>query len=311
MKNLIHLSLLACLISTTSIAAALKTQSNTTSNTKPTTKIDIETGAEYDSNLSVIELDQSSSEGDWAYLLNANISSQWQANEKLKLKGGASYNSKTYQDYSEFDLDIKQAFADASYNFQPVTLGLSYHYADAELDGKDFLTLQQQSVYISRLINQKIFLRVAINNQDKDFPVDNNRNADNQSFTGDVFFFFNQGKSFLTLGISNETENARVNEFDYDGINFRTSFNHQFQAWNKKNRLQLGWRFDNRDYSATTPVLDEERKDERRIASLEWQIETNEWLSVIAKLEAGDYDSNLAAANYSETISSLTLKASF
>lgn len=299
MKTIISISLLVSLISAAATAAT------------PSIKLDLETGAEYDSNLSVIELDQSSSEGDWAYLLNANISSQWQATNQFKLKTGVSYNSKTYQDYSEFDLTIQQAFVDASYKFQPVTLGYSYRYADAELDGQDFLTLQQQSLYASRLIDQKIFLRAAINNQDKNFPVSNSRNADNQSLAGDAFFFFNQGKSFLTFGLSGETENARTNEFDYDGINIRTSVSHQFQYWNKTHRLQLGWRLDNRNYSAITPAIEKKRRDERRITSLEWQIETNKWLSLIGKIEAGDYDSNLSSANYSETITSLALKASF
>lgn len=301
LKNIICFSLLASIISSanTSVAAT------------PTTKFELETGAEYDSNLSVIELDKSSSEGDWSALANARLNSQWQATDKTKIKGGLSYSSKTYRDFSEFDLAIKQAFIDASYDFQPLTLGASFHYADAELDSSDFLTLQQRSIYISRLINQTIFLRAALNDQDKDFPGSSARNADNQSLAGDAFFFFNQGKTFLTVGLTGETENANANEFDYDGTNLRTSLSHQFSLWNKKNRLQLGWRYDQRDYSEITPTLEAKRNDTRRIATLEWQIETNSWLSVVGKVERGNYDSNLASANYAETVSSLMLKASF
>ncbi|PUA28005.1 MAG: hypothetical protein B0W54_16020 [Cellvibrio sp. 79] len=301
LKNSILFSLLASTISSANISVAAT----------PITKFELETGAEYDSNLSVIELDKSSSEGDWSALANARLNSQWQATDKAKVKGGLSYSSKTYRDFSEFDLVIKQAFIDTSYDFQPLTLGASIHYADAELDGSDFLALQQRSIYISRLINQKIFLRAAINDQDKDFPGSSARNADNHSVAGDAFFFFNQGKTFLTVGLSSETENAAANEFDYDGTNIRTSLSHQFSLWNKKNRLQASWRYDQRDYSAVTPALEAKRNDERRIATLEWQIETNNWLSVVGKVERGNYDSNLASANYAETVSSLMLKASF
>jgi len=300
-KNIIRFSLLASIISSANMGVAAT----------PATKFELETGAEYDSNLSVIELDKNSSEGDWSALANARLNSQWQATDKAKIKGGLSYSSKTYQDFSEFDLVIKQAFIDTSYDFQPLTLGASYHYADAELDGSDFLTLQQRSIYISRLINQTIFLRAAINDQDKDFPGSSTRNADNQSLAGDAFFFFNQGKTFFTIGLSGETENATANEFDYDGTNIRTSVSHQFSLWDKKNRLQLGFRYDQRDYSAVTPSLEAKRNDERRVATLEWQIETTNWLSVVGKVERGDYDSNLASANYAETVSSLMLKASF
>lgn len=300
-QSLARIALLSCTIaSATQVAAAT-----------PSAKFELETGAEYDSNLSVIELDKNSAEGDWSALANVRFNSQWQASEKIKLKGGLGYSSKAYQDFSEFDLVIKQASADASYDFNVLTLGLSYHYADAELDDQDFLTLQQRSLYISRLINQKIFLRAAVNDQDKQFPGISTRNADNQNLSGDAFFFFNQGKTFFILGLTGETENAGANEFDYDGVNFRTSINHQFSLGNIKNRVQLGYRYEQRDYSALTPAIAAKRADERRISTLEWQIETTQWLSLVGKVERGNYASNLAAANYSETISSLTLKASF
>lgn len=293
------------------LSLAIASITNITFAAAPTAKFEFETGAEYDSNLSVIELDQHSSEGDWSVLAKANMNGQWQATDNVKLKGGLGYNSKTYQDYSEFDLIIKQAFVDASYDFQPLTLGISFHHADAELDNQDFLTLQQHSVYVSRLINQRIFLRAAINDQDKNFPDNAGRNADNQGFAGDAFFFFNQGKTFFTFGATNEKENARTHEFDYDAINFRSSISHQFSLWNKNSRLQLGWRFDNRDYSTITEPLDAKRQDERRVTTLEWELEANSWLSLIGKVESGNYDSNLASADYSETISSVTLKAQF
>ena len=293
------------------LLASITALTNASIAAPPTTKFELEAGTEYDSNLSVIELDRNSSEGDWSALANARLNSQWQVTDKAKLKGGLSYSSKTYQEYSEFDLAIKQAFIDASYDFAQLTAGASYHYADAELDDNDFLTLQQRSLYISRLINQKIFLRAAINDQDKDFPASSARNADNRSISGDAFFFYNQGKTFFTLGVSNERENAVANEFDYDGINIRTNVNHQFYLWNKKNRLQFGIRYDQRDYSKETPALEAKRNDKRRVATAEWQVEATPWLNVAAKLERGNYDSNLDSANYAETVSSLMLKANF
>lgn len=294
-----------------SLMAAATTFANITTAATPVTRIDIETGTEYDSNLSIIELDRSSSENDWALLANARVNSQWQATKKLKLKGGLGYNSKTYQDYSAYDLAIKQAFIDAGYDFEALTLGISYHHADASLDSRDFLTLQQRSLYVSRLFNQRTFLRAAINEQDKDFPTSGLRNADNRGLAGDAFFFYNQGKTFFTVGVSSEEENAVAREFDYDGINLRASINHQFLLWNKKNRLQFSLRHDERDYSGITPAIEARRKDKRNIITTEWQVETNRWLTIAAKLERGNYDSNLHAANYSETLGSVMLKASF
>lgn len=274
-------------------------------------KFELETGTEYDSNLSIIELDQNSSENDWALVANARMNGQWQANPKLTLKGGASINTKSWQDYSAYDLIIKQAFADASYAFKPITVGVSFHHANAELDDRDFLTLQQRSIYASRLFNQRIFLRAGVNHQEKSFPSSNSRNASNHSMTGDMFIFFNQGQTFFTVGISSEDERARDDQFDYDGVNLRTSISHRFSAWNKPHRMQLGLRYDNRDYLSITPELKKKRSDQRRIATLEWEADTSKWLSVTTKLERGNYASNLDSADYAETIASVLLKATF
>lgn len=303
---LARMQCLLALAMTTGIAAT-----NASVAATPSATFELEAGAEYDSNLSVIDLDKNTSAGDWAAITNARLHSQWLALDKVKLKGGISYASKTYQDYSAFDLVIKNAFFDTGYNLKPMTLGFSYHYADAELDTKDFLTLQQRSLYVSHLVKQPLFLRTALNDQDKEFPVSRQRNANNRNITGDMFLFFNQGKTLLTAGLTVEKETAAAQEFNYDGTGFRSSFSHQFSLLDKKSQLQLTWRYDQRNYSAVTPAIEAKRSDERSISALKWQLEANSWLSLVAKVEHGNYDSNLAAADYSETTSLLMLKASF
>lgn len=277
----------------------------------PTVKFELETGAEYDSNLAVLELDQYSTASDYAFVANARMNGQWKATEKATLKTGLGYNSKTWQDYNDFDLAIQQAFVDGSYDFSWATLGSNYHQADAQLDGTDFLTLRQSSVYISRLFNQRAFLRGAINYQDKDFPTSAERNAHNLAVGGDMFVFFNQGKTFAFVGLNRDDETARVDHYGFKGTNIKTSINHQFPLWNKENKLQLGFRYEERDYAALNSELKAVRTDTRRIVNIEWQINANRWLSIATKLERGDYQSNLGIADYSETLAAITLKTSF
>ncbi len=272
---------------------------------------EVEAGLEYDSNLAVVELDQYTSRGDWALLANLRLNAQWQATPKAVFKAGASYNSKTYQELSAFDLDIQQVFADASYELPLFKLGLSYHQADAALDGTDFLTLRQHSVYLSRLFNQRTFVRGAVNYQEKEFPTSPERNAHNLGMAGDVFVFFRQGKTFLTLGVVHEQEDAASAAFDLTATSLKTAINHQFPAWGKTTNLQLGWRYEQRDYSGITPAIKAKRDDSRQVLNLEWQIHSHDWLTWVTKLEAGDYQSNLSSADYTETRASLMLKARF
>ncbi|MDO8341627.1 MAG: hypothetical protein Q7T48_00345 [Cellvibrio sp.] len=284
---------------------------NTLQAATPKGTIRLEAGTEYDSNLSVIELDQFSTQSDWAALLNARLNGSWKATDKLELKGGYSYLSKTYQDYENFDLAIQQLSADVSYQFEPVTIGASFHNADAELADKDLLTLQQTSLYASRLFNKRVFLRGAVNFQDKDFPGNGGRNATNNGFAGDMFVFFNQGTTLIATGFTRDQEDANQAQYDYDGTSLRASISHKFPVWGKNSKVQLGMRYNDRDYSDVTSAVDRRRADTHRVTTLEWEINLTPKIIATSKIERGNYESNFAAADYSETLGSMTFAVTF
>lgn len=284
---------------------------NTLQAATPKGDIRLEAGTEYDSNLSVAELDQFSRQSDWAALLNARLNGRWEATDRLELKTGYSYLSKTYQDNKNFDLAIQQLFADVNYQFDWAKLGASIHHADAELADKDLLTLQQTSVYASRLFNQRVFMRGAVNFQDKDFPGNGERNARNTGFAGDVFVFFNQGATFIATGVTQEQEDASQASFDYDATSLRASINHKFSIWDKNSKIQLGTRYHARDYSDITSAVDSRRADTHRVTNIEWEINLTENLIATSKIERGNYESNFAAADYSETLGSITFALTF
>jgi hypothetical protein len=272
---------------------------------------EVSAGAEQDSNLNVVELDRSSNESDIAALLNAKVDANWKPVGKLSLSGGYAYSSKTYQNNDNYNLAIHQLSADAHYDFDAITMGGSYHKAKAILDGKSFLDLQQTSIYASKLINNKIYLRIAANNQNKHFSSLSERSATNTGFVGDLFIFSNGGKTFVNLGMSNEKEDAHAKQFDYSGINLKAKVANKFSLWNKENKLQLGYRYLKRDYSGITPEIREKRNDTGNIAEASWEIAFSPKISVETKLEHGKYKSNLDAADYSETRVAVLLKAKF
>lgn len=273
--------------------------------------VEVSAGAEQDSNVNVVELDKSSNESDIAALLNAKVDANWKPTEKLSLSGGYGFSSKTYQKNDSYNLAIHQLSADAHYDFTEITLGGSYHNANAVLDGKSFLDLQQTSIYASKLINNKVYLRAAVNKQDKDFPRLSDRNATNNGFAGDVFIFANGGKTFVNFGVSNEKENARAQQFDYEGINVKARIASKFSLWDKDHKFQLGYRYLKRDYSSVTPEIKSKRHDAGNIAEAIWEISFSPKISLETKLEQGKYKSNLDAADYDEMRASLLLKARF
>lgn len=274
-------------------------------------KLEVSTGVEQDSNLNIVELDQSSQQSDLALLLGLKADGKWQVSEKFALSGGYSYAGKTYQDQSAYDLALHQLSVDASYNAELLTLGASYHYADANLDKKDFLTLQQTSFYAAKLLNEKFYLRSAVNLQNKDFAGRSERNADNVAWVNDGFVFFNQGKSFVSLGFSVENENSKAHELDYQANTLRAKASHQYALWGKPQKLQAGWRYLARDYAGVNPEIKRERYDSAHVSEVEWEVDFTDHIAAVTKMEYGQYDSNLPSADYSETRTSVTLKARF
>ena len=278
----------------------------------PSVDFEIDAGAQQDSNLTVSEIDKKSNQSDLATLLNAKADAKWKAaDEKLSISGSYAYSSKTYQQYDDFDLAIHQLSADANYNFTAFTAGANYFYADANLGGNDFLNLSQTSLYISKLFNDRIYLRGASNFQNKEFSKLSSRNADNKGVSGDAFIFFNQGKTFVSVGIATENENAKAHEFDYKGKSIKARVSNKFLLWRKENKLQTGIRLVDRDYSGITAEINKKRSDKSYVADIEWEVGLSKNISIATKVERGNYNSNLPSADYSDTNTSLLLKIRF
>ena len=280
-------------------------------NTRAAVDVEVSAGAEQDSNLNIVELDRHSHQSDLAALLGIKIDGSCKPGDAWSISGGYSFNSKSYQENKAFNLAIHQLYADANYNFDAVTVGINHHYANAFLDGDSFLALNQTSFYVSKLLNNNIYLRGAANIQDKKFPDISARNARNIGFSGDAFVFFNGGKTFVSLGITNENENARANQFDYKGTEVKAKVSHKFMLGSKENKVQLGWRHVERDYTHITTEIKTQRYDSGNSLEANWELAFTPKVSLEAKIEKGNFNSNLASADYSENRASLTLKARF
>ncbi len=277
-------------------------------NGKTSFEAEAEAGLEYDSTLSVEELDRTVDQSDTARLLRGKLNAQWEATENLTLKGGYSDLGRNYRDNSEFDLAIHQGFGDLSYDFDLATLGASHYLAHAELDDRDFLTLNQTSVYASRLFDQRLFVRVAANVRDKAFEGRPQRDADNVGVEGDVYLFFNGAKSFVSLGLSADGEDAKDPQFDYDGMGLKAKAQNTFTILGKDSKVALSHRYVDRDYDHVTPEIGALRDDRRHTTRLEWEVAMMPHLDIVSAVEYGHYDSNLDSVNYSESLASIALR---
>lgn len=293
-------------------------------------------GAEHDSNVSLKELDQVTNEADWATIFNTGAKLHWAATDKLSFNLGANYDAKQYQTFNDYDLGILRGHLEGQYDFSLLTLGASHHQASARLDHQDFLHLTQHNLFASKLFDHRIFVRGQLTQQEKIFDEQPARDADNLAWGGDMFWFMEQGNCYIQAGINADRETAYDRQYNYDGLNFRLSWSRNFVIGGLESQAQLGWRYVNRNYAehlvteannegSGNPLSQQfnpqntsqsepryfKRSDQQQHWEAKWTLTLNSTLSLAAKVSLADYQSNLESADYSETLTSFTLKSQF
>lgn len=268
-------------------------------------------GAEHNNNLSVAELESASGQSDTAATLDGSVNLQWQATPKFTVESGYSYTMSRYQDIDSFDLDLHLLFADVAYDFGAFTLGGNHYYALADLGGDGFLDLKQSSLYAGKLFGQNWYLRGALNTSDKNFDNFDQRDADNDGVSVDLYRFFNQGRSNVTLGYAREEEDTLGPSFDYTADTLRLRLSHRFQLASREATLQLGYRYQDRDYAAPTPSIGVPRDDSQRVADARIEVKLLGELAFVGRIEQGDYRSRLATADFSDRRIAAQLRYSF
>lgn len=281
-------------------------------------------GLEQQSNVNISELEQASGQADVATLLEAQLTAAWQATSQLRLESGYSVQDKNYREADDFDTRLHLAYLDAGYQLGSTTVGGNVYYALAELDQARFMTLQQASLYSMHSVSDSWFVRPAITLSEKSFDRFSQRDATTAGASVDSFWFFAQGKRFISLGLLYENEDSRDNAFSYQAPGLRLKLSGSYNLWQLNHKLQLGATLSQRTYQPaagnagvsdntnlanTTPVSQREDTHTRLEAS--WQLDVNAHLALLTKLEHGDFSSTLDSADYRETRSSVSLQLSF
>ena len=117
---------------------------------------DLSLGYEYDSNVTVDELDRSSSVGDGGLVSSVNLALDHDINDDTS--GSLSYGYSRI-DYDQFDFLSRETHivgANVSSRVGDATLGMTYFYIDARLDGRGLLDLSQGIPVTFRVCQQKV-----------------------------------------------------------------------------------------------------------------------------------------------------------
>jgi hypothetical protein len=268
-------------------------------------------GIAYNSQVAVVELDQSAGAGDLAKRLELGLS--WQRRHPGGTRLSASYElwESRQVELPEFDLRSHALSLDMGMRLGQTEVGLLLNRADAALDGERYLGFSQASPYVSRMLGEGLALRLAYAWTDRDFPSDPARDARLQTLSADAFVLLDGMQRYLVLGLRLEEDSAREREFDLEGYRLSLHSIHHLSMGARELKLRAGLRHEGRRYAKPLLPLGSRRRDERYRLETRFELPLLGPFRASARYEYGDNRSTLPAADFSEHLVALSLQASF
>lgn len=211
---------------------------------------EIAAGYRYDSNVGLSQVDENTSQNDQAMTLRGKLKANWQATDRLAFATSYQFEQENYREFSQYDLQIQTLMGEVSYQLPWFKAGISQHNAAAEVANQKFLDFEQTSYFLGDLIGDNFYWRLAHQRLTKTLPDYPKRDAEAAHYSADTFWFFQQGSGFLTLGYTNEDEDAADAKFSFSGHKLRSSIHRNLQAWGQQQKLSLSIDYQDRDYQA-------------------------------------------------------------
>jgi hypothetical protein len=259
-------------------------------------------GAEYDSNVSVDELDASSSESDAALTLDAKLGLQRRLARRGDLSLTYDFSQNLYEQFKDLNRQTHMLGTDLDVDLTKVNAGVSFYYVNSRLDNQPFLEFYRLSPALSGFLSRKWFARAAYVYAEKRIEESSERNADSHAGEVDLYFFRRGLRSYFNLGYRFKDEDARGDSYDNRSNNFKVRYVHRLDLLHRIVKLELAWRYEDRDYTSITPDIGKERADERH----RWKVDVEVPVSARSALQFyggyGDYESNYPPADYTQGI---------
>jgi hypothetical protein len=259
-------------------------------------------GVEYDSNVSVEELDRSANQGDYALTLDAGLALQQALSSSLEAGLTYDFSQSIYDKFSQVDRQTHILGADLGLDLARFDPGLSFFYINSRLDGDSFLELYRASPSLSGFLAKKWFARAAYVYADKTIHDRKGRDAKTNSGEADVYYFLRGLRSYFNMGYRFKHENARADPYDYTSNSLKLRYIQRFELFSRITKLELAWRYEDRDYRSDTSAIDEKRHDERNRFRLDYEIPVLEHAAVQFFAGFADYSSNYTPAAYDQTL---------
>jgi hypothetical protein len=271
--------------------------------------LEFSTGAEYDSNVAVIELDTSTGDSDVASVSDFHMGFDTKRPKSWSFDVAYDFSQSLYQEFDAYDLRIHRGSAGGGYDFGAVEAGMSYEYVSAALASGEDLTLRRITPHLGTLLGKRLYLRLAWDRVDKKYAMSLERDATTDSPSLDAYVFIDGVKSYLVFGCQHVKENAADDTFDYEGGKLKLQLTQRFMLGSHGLTLKTGLRYESRTYSAPLLPINPRREDQRGRVELELEAMMSRHMFLRARYEYAHNRSTEASVNFDENVASIGLGA--
>jgi hypothetical protein len=269
-------------------------------------------GLEYDSNVDVIDLETQTALGDFAGIFDFTAEYETKVGRRGELGFGYEFEEELRFDLTDFSSQMHVGTIDYSRKIGDLTIGAGYRLSHYRLGGDGFLRINRIRPFAAiRAFSGKAMFRASYFFKDKRFIERPDRSSEVHAVGADVFYYLNGRKTYLIAGYRFETEDAAAPQFDFDSHHVSLRFLQRIPLNRRSVRLQIGWRYEDRDYKSVTPSIGIVRDDSRNRVNASLEAPLGERFFAEAEFQRDFFDSNLPAADFDQSVTSLRLGARY
>ena len=268
-------------------------------------------GIEYDDNVTVSEVDNTTGLEDIAAVFDLSAAYQIYKTGGSEIELGYDFYQSVFDDLSNFDLQSHLLSVIASSEFGSVDGTFSYSYNYLKLGGDSFLKIHSIMPSVGFSFIDNMYHSLSYNYKDKEFTNNTARNADDNAAGLDNYYFFRDGHSYGYLNLRLEDENTLDPQFDYTGYYVTAGAKSVLPVFVINPEIHVSYQYYRKDYSHITTSIADQREDERSTVTLSIEKQFSEIFNIKLNYQYIDADSNLSSSDFTENVFTVTLGAGF
>lgn len=287
--------------------AAASASSNLAAEVEHDLSLAASAGIQYDSNITVSQIDAETNEGDYAALADAEATWDIDFSRSDSLSLSYIFSHQQQFELDAFDLQLHGSSASFDRKFDLLTAGVAHQFFYSSLGGDGLLRLHRGGPFVSAFPTRWLFLRGAYTFKNKDLIDRTDRDAQTHMGETSALFFLDGTDTFLSFGYRFEYEDATAARFDFQAQILKAGVDTRLPFGGAKNRFEIDIAYEARDYDSVTPSIGTVRDDERLTLDVSWEVPLGKYLYVDAQYRYRDFSSNLPAANFTESVAGASI----